>query len=63
MNHGRGALHPEFVVGGEAQRAVEQLEDAEILRRTGDNRRDRVWMAQDVIDALDAFAERIGRRG
>lgn len=46
-----------------AQRAVEQLEDAEILRRTGDNRRDRVWMAQDVIDALDAFAERIGRRG
>lgn len=46
-----------------AQRAVEQLENAEILKRTGGNRRNRVWIAQDVIDALDAFAERVGRRG
>ncbi len=46
-----------------AQRAVEQLEAAEILRRTGGNQRNRVWIAQDVIDALDAFAERVGRRG
>lgn len=45
------------------QRAVEQLEDVEILKRTGGNRRNRVWIAQDVIDALDAFAERVGRRG
>ncbi|GAB2449509.1 Fic family protein [Nocardioides hungaricus] len=46
-----------------AQRAVEQLEDAEILKRTSGNQRNRVWIAQDVIDALDAFAERVGRRG
>lgn len=46
-----------------AQRAVEQLEDAGILRRTSGKQRNRVWIAQDVIDALDAFAERVGRRG
>jgi Fic family protein len=46
-----------------AQRAVEQLEDAEILKRTSGSRRNRVWIAQDVVDALDAFAERVGRRG
>lgn len=46
-----------------AQRAVEQLEEAGVLTRTGGNRRNRVWIAQDVIDALDAFAERVGRRG
>jgi Fic family protein len=46
-----------------AQRAVEQLEEAGILTRTGGGRRNRVWIAQDVIDALDAFAERVGRRG
>jgi len=45
-----------------AQRAVKQLEDAEILKRTSGNQRNRVWIAQDVIDALDAFAERFGRR-
>lgn len=46
-----------------AQRAVEQLEDALILTRTGGGRRNRAWIAPDVIDALDAFAERVGRRG
>lgn len=46
-----------------AQRAVEQLEEAGILRRAGGGQRNRVWIAQDVIDALDAFAERVGRRG
>jgi Fic family protein len=45
-----------------AQRAVGQLEDAEILKRTSGSRRNRVWIAQDVIDALDAFAEHVGRR-
>ena len=45
-----------------AQRAVEQLEDTGILRRAGGGRRNRAWIAQDVIDALDAFAERVGRR-
>lgn len=46
-----------------AQRAVEQLEEAGILTRAGGGQRNRAWIAQDVIDALDAFAERVGRRG
>lgn len=58
--------HVESVAGvalSAAQRAVEQLENAGILKRTSSNQRNRVWIAQDVIDALDAFAERVGRRG
>lgn len=46
-----------------AQRAVERLEEAGILERLGVNRRNRVWIAPGVIDALDAFVERVGRRG
>ncbi|MBC7630705.1 Fic family protein [Aeromicrobium sp.] len=46
-----------------AQRAMEQLEEAGILERAGGGQRNRAWIAQDVIDALDAFAERVGRRG
>lgn len=46
-----------------AQRAVEQLEGAGILARVGQGRRNRVWLAGEVIDALDQFAERAGRRG
>ena len=46
-----------------AQRAVEQLEEAGILKRADGGRRNRAWIAEDVIDALDAFAERVGRRG
>ncbi|MEP6815888.1 MAG: Fic family protein [Marmoricola sp.] len=46
-----------------AQRAMEQLEEAGILKRAGGGQRNRAWIAQDVIDALDAFAERVGRRG
>lgn len=51
------------VVLSAAQRAVEQLEEAGILRRAGGGRRNRAWIAHEVIDALDAFAERVGRRG
>lgn len=46
-----------------AQRAVEQLEEAGILSRSGGGQRNRVWIASEVIHALDAFAERVGRRG
>ncbi|TYL55668.1 Fic family protein [Nocardioides sp. BGMRC 2183] len=46
-----------------AQRAVEQLEEAEIITRVSAGKRNRVWMAQEVIEVLDAFAERVGRRG
>ena len=45
-----------------AQRAVEQLEAAGILTRSGGGQRNRVWIAPDVIGALDAFAERAGHR-
>lgn len=45
-----------------AQRAVEQLEEGGILTRVGGGQRNRVWIARSVIDALDAFAERVGRR-
>lgn len=45
-----------------AQRAVEQLETCGILARASANRRNRVWLATEVIDALDSFAERVGRR-
>lgn len=46
-----------------AQRAVEQLQDVGVLTQAGAGRRNRVWVADEVIDALDAFAERAGRRG
>jgi Fic family protein len=46
-----------------AQRGVEQLEAARILTRAGSGQRNRVWLAPEVIGALDRFAERVGRRG
>lgn len=45
-----------------AQRAVEQLEYAGVLTKASANRRNRVWLAAEVITALDRFAERVGRR-
>lgn len=45
-----------------AQRAVAQLEAAEILSPANANRRNRVWLAGEVLDALDGFAERVRRR-
>lgn len=45
-----------------AQRAVEQLQEAGVLARSGAGQRNRVWVAPDVIDALDRFEERAGRR-
>ncbi|MBO0843336.1 MAG: Fic family protein [Nocardioides sp.] len=46
-----------------AQRGVQQLEHASILTRSGSGQRNRVWLAHDVISALDRFADRAGRRG
>ncbi len=45
-----------------AQRAVEQLSEAGILEQAGAGRRNRIWIAPEVIAALDAFAARAGRR-
>jgi Fic family protein len=46
-----------------AQRAVDHLVAAEILAPASQNRRNRIWVATEVLDALDDFAERAGRRG
>ena len=46
-----------------ASRAVQRLEADGILAPARPGRRNRVWLATDVLDALDAFAARAGRRG
>lgn len=43
-------------------RSIEPLVTCGVLVPTGDRRRDRVWRAPEVLDALDAFAVRSGRR-
>ena len=45
-----------------AQRAIDQLLAAGVLTPASANRRNRVWIAEDVITALDDFAARLGRR-
>lgn len=45
-----------------ARRAVEQAVAASVLTETSDRKRDRVFLARDVIDVLDEFSERAGRR-
>jgi Fic family protein len=46
-----------------AQNAVDQLVAAGVLEPASANRRNRVWVAHEVIAALDGFAARAGRRG
>ncbi len=46
-----------------AQRAIDQLLAAGVLTPATANRRNRVWIAEDVTAALDDFAARAGRRG
>jgi Fic family protein len=45
-----------------AQLAIDRLVQDGILSQLGDGRRNRYWAAHDVLDALDAFAERARRR-
>jgi hypothetical protein len=45
-----------------ARTAIAQLVDVEILRQANAGLRFRKWIASDVADALDRFAERAGRR-
>lgn len=42
--------------------AIAALEDAGILTSTSGHRRNRVWVAPEVLEALDEFAERARRR-
>ena len=44
-----------------AQRAINALVDAEILMQTTEGARNRVWQAQEVLEALDEFGARIKR--
>ncbi len=46
-----------------AQTAINQLVIAGVLLPVNNFRRNRVWVAEDVTGALDAFAQRSGRRG
>jgi Fic family protein len=45
-----------------AQSAINQLVDVGVLTQHNEFRRNRVWVAPDVLQALDAFAQRAGRR-
>lgn len=45
-----------------ALRALEKLEQSGVLTETSGYARNRVWQADQVLVALDAFAERAGRR-
>ena len=46
-----------------AHRYLNPLVEAGILMQSSGSRRNQVWRAPEVLDALDAFAERAGRRG
>ena len=45
-----------------ANRAIVALEERGVLSRANAGRKFRRWVAHDITDALDAFAERAGRR-
>ncbi len=44
-----------------AQRAIDRLVDAGVLHQTSKGRRNRVWQADEILDALDHFVERSKR--
>lgn len=44
-----------------AQAAIDKLVEAQILTQQGSAKRNRVWQANDVLEALDNFASRIRR--
>lgn len=45
-----------------AQHAIDQLLEADILTPASAGRRNRVWVAQEIVEALDAFGARARRR-
>ncbi|MCJ0893684.1 hypothetical protein [Rhodococcus sp. ARC_M5] len=44
-----------------AQRAIDKLDEAGVLHQTSKGRRNRVWQADDILAALDHFADGIRR--
>lgn len=51
------------VTNATATTAIQTLVSAGVLSQAGGGKRYRVWAATEVLDALDAFAVRAGRRG
>lgn len=45
-----------------AQTAIDQMVAAEVLSPANNFRRNRVWVAGEIVEVLDEFAERAGRR-
>lgn len=45
-----------------AERAIGQMVEAGVLAPVGNQKRNRVWTANEIVGALDAFAVRVGRR-
>ena len=45
-----------------AQVAIDRLVDAGVLTQITDGRRNRIWLAKDVVRVLDEFAARAKRR-
>jgi Fic family protein len=45
-----------------AERAVDTLQEAGVLTRSNAGRRNRVWVCDDVVQAMDAFGDRARRR-
>ena len=50
------------VAASNANTAIEHLEEKGILAKVSGNHRNRKWAAPEVLDALDDFAARAGRR-
>lgn len=46
-----------------AQQSINRLVDADVLEQFGSGKRNRLWRAREVLDALDQFAARAKRRG
>ncbi|MCU1402678.1 MAG: Fic/DOC family [Microbacteriaceae bacterium] len=58
----RSAIEYLGVTAPNAQLAIDRLVADDILTQVGSTRRNRVWAAREIIDVLDAFAERARRR-
>jgi Fic family protein len=50
------------ITANNAPRYIQPLEKAHVLVEFTDRRRNRAWRAQEILQALDAFATRAGRR-
>lgn len=49
------------ITAANAQTAIDRLVDSNVLTQVGRGRRNRIWQCTEILDALDAFAERARR--